>query len=395
MHNKIAIVTTHPIQYQVPWFRGLAAHPDLDIEVFFCHKATPAEQAAAGFGVQFEWDVPLYEGYPYRFLKNVARKPSIATFRGLDTPEIARIIAKGRYNGAIVSGWNYKSAWQAIIGCWRTRTPVMVRGDTHLYYQRHPLKKAAKWLVYRRFIPRLDACLAVGKWSREYYIHYGARPDRVFIVPHVINDEAFVCEAARLQESRPALRRQWGLAEDAVVYLFSGKLIERKRPLDFVRAIGKAAPGGAPVAGLVVGDGPLRQACEDVAREIGAPVRFAGFLNQSEIVASYVAADALVLPSDARETWGLVVNEAMACGRPCFVSDQVGCGPDMVVPGSTGHIFQMGDVDALAELLSMHATQPGTLKTMGEHAWNKAKESRVDVAVQGVMQALAALEARH
>ncbi|HYO50144.1 MAG TPA: glycosyltransferase family 4 protein [Chloroflexia bacterium] len=393
MPRKIAIVTTHPIQYQVPWFRGLAAHPDLDVEVFFCHKATPAEQAAAGFGVQFEWDIPLYEGYPYRFLKNVARNPSISTFRGLDTPGIAHIIAKGRYNAVIVSGWNYKSAWQAILGSWRTRTPVMVRGDTHLYYQRHPLKKTAKWLAYRRFIPRLDACLAVGKWSREYYIHYGARPDRVFIVPHVINDEAFACESNRLQEHRPTLRRQWGLEEDATVYLFSGKLIERKRPLDFIRAVGKAARWGAPVAGLVVGDGPLRQACEEVAWEMAAPVRFAGFLNQSQIVASYVAADALVLPSDARETWGLVVNEAMACGRSCFVSDQVGCGPDMIIPGSTGHIFPMGDVDALAELL-MHATQPGTLITMGEHARSKAKESRVDAAVQGVMQALVALEAR-
>jgi glycosyltransferase involved in cell wall biosynthesis len=213
-------------------------------------------------------------------------------------------------------------------------------------------------------------------------------------VPHVINDEAFACESNRLQESRPALRRQWGLQEDATVYLFSGKLIERKRPLDFIRAIGKAARGGAPVEGLVVGDGPLRQACEDMAKEMAAPVRFAGFLNQSQIVASYVAADALVLPSDARETWGLVVNEAMACGRPCFVSDQVGCGPDMVIPGSTGHTFPMGDVDALAELL-MHATQPGTLTTMGEHARNKAKENRVDAAVQGVIQALVALEARH
>ena len=73
-----------------------------------------------------------------------------------------------------------------------------------------------------------------------------------------------------------------------------------------------------------------------------------GFVNQSELPAVYASADVLVLPSDGQETWGLVVNEAMACGVPAVVSDAVGCGPDLIEPGRTGATFPFGDIAALA-----------------------------------------------
>src|SRR5438132_14281250 len=91
---RLAVITTHPIQYQSPWFRALAASNEIELEVFFCHRATPREQAAAGFGVEFDWDVSLLEGYPYRFLKNVAERPGVNGFAGLDTPDIKETIAR-------------------------------------------------------------------------------------------------------------------------------------------------------------------------------------------------------------------------------------------------------------------------------------------------------------
>src|SRR6266853_188171 len=84
--SRLALLTTHPIQYHAPWFRALAAHPLVDLEVLYCHKATPGEQASAGFGVEFEWDVPLLNGYRYQFLNNVSTRPSAGSFSGLDTP---------------------------------------------------------------------------------------------------------------------------------------------------------------------------------------------------------------------------------------------------------------------------------------------------------------------
>jgi len=249
------------------------------------------------------------------------------------------------------------------------------------------MKRVAKWPLYRWFIPRLDACLAAGKWSRDYFLHYGAAPERTFIVPHAVDSEFFSQESAKLRPERQDLRGQWGIDNASTVFLFAGKFIENKRPLDFVRAIGAAAQSGAPICGLMVGDGPLRMACEELTRSESFPVSFAGFLNQSEIPRAYVAADALVLPSEG-ETWGLVVNEAMDSGLPCFVSDRVGCGPDLIVSQETGAIFSLGDKMELVNLLISLSSDPQCLARMGRQAKQRASAYSVDAACNALLEAV-------
>ncbi len=349
--SRLLILSTHPIQYHTPWFRALASEPQIELQVLFCHNPSSREHSDSGFGVEFDWDVPLLKGYPHTFLPNVARTPTLHTFSGLDTPEVQQIIASRSYDAVLVNGWHYKSAWQAIGACWRTHTPVMVRGDSHLRTRRAWLKRSLKHLLYRQFIPRFDACLAVGAWSREYFLQYGAAPNRVLIVPHVIDVKHFVQRARELYPHRSALRARWGINATRCVFLFVGKFVQKKRPLDFVRAVAQASSSDARIAGLMVGDGPLRAECEALAQQLQAPICFTGFLNQSEIVSAYAVSDVLVLPSDGAETWGLVVNEALACGCRVLVSDQVGCGPDLVGAGEVGAIFPMGNVDHLARLL--------------------------------------------
>lgn len=392
--TRVAVVTTHPIQYHAPWFRALQECPELELQVFFCHRATPHDQASAGFGVPFDWDIPVLEGYRYRFLRNVAGRPSLGAFSGLDTPEIRDIIADERFDTLIVNGWHYKSAWQAIRACWGTNTPVMVRGDSHLHSPRNPVKRLLKTAPYRWFIPKFDACLSVGKWSADYFLHYGARRERVFLVPHVIDERQFSGEYARWQPRRNELRNQWGLPQAEVVFLFAGKFIEKKRPMDFVRAMDLAVQRGAAVNGLMVGDGPLRQQCERFARENSTPIRFTGFLNQSRIASAYAACDALVLPSTS-ETWGMVVNEAMTCGRPCIVSDRVGCGPDLVASGETGFVFPLGAVEALATLMIGCVADREKLAQMGERARNRAGKYSTSVAVEGVLRAAVTVRERN
>jgi glycosyltransferase involved in cell wall biosynthesis len=137
----------------------------------------------------------------------------------------------------------------------------------------------------------------------------------------------------------------------------------------------------------MAGDGLLRTACEAYAREHGVPITFTGFLNQSEIVQAYVAADGLALPSDGGETWGLVVNEAMACSRPCIVSDQVGCGPDLIEEGRTGAIFPMGEVESFAAILQRYSTGRA-LECMGKRAFQKVQEHSVESAAQSLLRAI-------
>lgn len=383
--SRLGILSTHPVQYQAPWFRALSVCPELDIQVFFCHHATAAEQSNAGFGVAFDWDVPLLEGYTYRFLRNRAAEPRIGDFWGLDTPEIENIISGERFDAFIVHGWYYKAAWQAIRACWGTNTPVLARGDSHLHSPRHPVKKLLKAIPYYRFIRRFDACLAAGKWSEDYFLHYGAKRERIFVVPHCV-DVRFFNESDKPSSRRSELRRYWNLGEDDIVYLFVGKFIKKKRPFDFVRAIEIANGSARRVKGLMVGDGPLRSDCERLAKESGNAIRFAGFLNQSQISRAYIACDALVLPSGG-ETWGLVVNEAMACGRACIVSNRVGCGPDLVRPGETGFVFVFGDVDALAKLM-LDWSSRAELERMGHRARAHVARYSIPTAVEGVLQAV-------
>ncbi len=388
--KRLAIISTHPIQYQAPWFRALARHPEIDLEVLFCHRAKPQEQADAGFNVEFNWDVPLLDGYRHRFLQNVAHQPSLNGFAGLDTPEISDIVRSGKFDAVIINGWHYKSAWQAMRACWRAKTPVMVRSDSHLHSERSFSKKMVKLPVYFWFIRKVDACCAVGTWSRDYFLHYGARSDRIFMVPHVVDTDFFCAQAERLRTRQTELRRQWQLEEAATVFLFAGKFIEKKRPLDFVRAIAGANRKGSRIMGLMVGDGPLRSSCEDEVKTAGAPIHFTGFLNQSEIPTAYAAVDALVLPSDGGETWGLVVNEAMASGKPCLVSDRVGCGPDLIVPGETGHVFPLDNVAALTSLLGSYAERRRDLQEMGARAARRISEYSIGAAVNGVIAAMSA-----
>ncbi len=362
--------------------------------MFFCHRATPQEQSAAGFGVEFDWDVSLLDGYQHRFLRNVARKPSLHSFNGINTPDIKAVIRKKEFDAVIINGWHYRSAWQAMRACWQTGTPVMARGDSNLRTERGLAKQLTKMPLYRWFVPRLDACLPVGRLSRDYFLHYGARSEHIFVVPHVVDTEFFRRESARLRPQQSELRRHWQLDEASTVFLFAGKFIKKKRPQDFVEAIASAHKRGARVMGLMVGDGPLRQTCEETVRTLGAPIRFAGFLNQSKISAAYAAADALVLPTDG-ETWGMVVNEAMSCGRPCFVSSRVGCAPDLITSGETGEVFPVGDIESLGSLLYLYASRRDHLQEMGSKAYRQMATYSVEAAVKGTLQAInATLERR-
>jgi glycosyltransferase involved in cell wall biosynthesis len=206
----------------------------------------------------------------------------------------------------------------------------------------------------------------------------------------VIDVDFMQSESLRFSAERSELRQQWKLREDSFVFLFVGKFTETKRPLDFVMALSRAAEQGKQIQGLMVGDGPLRSACEEFVTSHDAPVTFAGFVNQSQIVRAYVCGDVLVLPSIG-ETWGMVVNEAMACSRPALVSDRVGCGPDLVTAHDTGVIFPHCDVAALASAMVSMAAHAAQSAEMGRKAQSQVlKDYSVQGAVEGVLHALRA-----
>ena len=397
LNFHLGVLVSHPIQYYAPWFRYLANR--LNIEVFYCHRQDAKGQSSAGFGVEFDWDVPLLEGYPHRWLNNVAARPSLRSFAGCDTPEVHHILRSERFDAFLVFGWNRKSALQAIWACWRNHVPVLMRGDSQLPARRSPIKSAAKYFPYRWLLPRLDAHLHVGKRNKEYLQHYGVPENRLFFVPHFVDNEFFVVnsgqEAENLREEI-RIRSELGIPSDAFVFLFVGKLISKKRPADFVHAYLKVlnSQGGNNIHALFVGDGPWRTCLETATRSSGR-IHFAGFRNQSEIPIFYEASNVLVLPSDSRESWGLVVNEAAACGIPAVVSDAVGCAPDMIDEGLTGFTYPVGDVEALADrMLAMKSLCEKKPTAIRQALGKKMVNYSMKKATEGLERALEAVTKR-
>ena len=383
MPFQLGIVTTHPIQYQVPWFRALAANPEIELTVFYCQLPDAALQGD-GFGVAFEWDVPLLEGYRFEVLKNVAKRPSVTTFSGCDTPEIYRKIQRDRFDAVIVNGWVAKSCLQALLACRRARVPCIVRGESNVLRQRAWWKRAIHWGLLRQY----SAFLAIGASNARFYRSYGISQGCIFPGRYCVDNDRFSMAAERLESLRCTLRAAWGIAPDLPVFLYCGKFIAKKHPLRFLQAAAIARSRGAGFHLLLVGDGELRQSCEQYARDHGLPATFAGFLNQSRLPEAYIAADCLVMPSDAGETWGLVVNEAMACGRPAVVSDLVGCGSDLIVPGETGETFAFGDDLSLADILTKLAADRTVLERMGRAARQHVAGYSIDALTEGTLRAL-------
>jgi len=389
--TRVAVVTSHPIQYQVPWLRKLSARQGVDLQVFFAMVPEPAEQGRE-FGVSFEWNVPLLDGYRYTVLENVASKPSLTEFKGCDTPQVYKEIRKGGFDAVIVNGWVVKTCLQALLACRLSGTPCIVRAETNGLRPRAWWKR---WL-HARLLSQYSACLGIGANNRRYLLEAGVPAERIFPTPYCVDNQHFAtaADAVRRGHGRDALRRRFDLEPDRTTLLFSGKFVDKKRPGDIIEAL-RAIPASeqARLQVLMVGEGPLGADLRE--RAAGLPVRFSGFLNQSEIPAAYVAADALVLPSDSGETWGLVVNEAMACGVPAFVSTQVGCAADLVQPGVTGEVFPCGDVAALAALLRRYAEQPARLGEMGNLARQRVFDGyNFDLVVEGVMASIGSVARR-
>jgi glycosyltransferase involved in cell wall biosynthesis len=389
---RVAFVTSHPIQYQVPVFRELAQRDEIEFIVLYAMLPDSATQGA-GFGVSFEWDIPLLEGYRYRVLKNVSSSPSVTAFRGCDTPGIESVFRELQLDAVVVNGWVVKTCLQALRAAKRMKIPCIVRGEANNLRQR-PLRK--RWLQ-RLLVRRYDAVLPIGSANREFYRSHGVPEAKMFDAPYCVENQRFARAAAEAEPRRSQLRSRWGIPEDAVCYLYCGKFEHKKHPVELVEAflhavhaLRRTASDSQSIHLLMVGDGALRAQCEALAARFSLlnAVSFTGFLNQTQIVESYVAADILVLPSDAGETWGLVVNESMACGLPAIVSDQVGCAEDLIEDNVTGWTFEFGNWDQLTKQIVTRSSQRHKLSVMADACRRLVEEYSPESAADGIAEAV-------
>lgn len=376
---KLAIVTTHPIQYYAPLFKLLTERNRIQIKVFYTWEQAQRTQYDPGFGKTVVWDVPLLEGYAYAFVKNTARQPGSHRFRGIVNATLPREVADWGAHAVLVFGWSYHSHL-AVMRHFKGKIPVFFRGDSTLLNERPGAKQLLRrvWLtwVYRH----IDAAFYVGTNNRAYYRKHAVKESALVFAPHAIDNARFEQNAVADEHAAQLRRQALGIAEGSVVFLFAGKLEPTKSPRLLLEAFLEARLPRAHL--VVVGNGVLEN--ELKARADGQPnVHFLDFQNQSQMPVIYRLADVFVLPSRG-ETWGLAVNEAMACGRPVLVSDQVGCAVDLVKEGQNGYVFPSGDVESLGKRLESMAENAGQLAGMRKKSLEIIQNWSFDAACTGI-----------
>lgn len=332
MRPRLGIVAHAPIQYHTPLFQLLAKRRNVDLDVLFLSNRGVTATMDRGFGLAVAWDIDLLSGYAYSFLETQDNRYSII--------KRARMLADWvpSHDVVVVNGYTIPWILLTMAICRIRGVPYLLRGSSHPKGPSTGLRRYIRRMATRLVVAGSAGVLAMGDLNKEFYRQTHARS--VTFAPNSVDDDRFGAPASL---DRSELLAKWNLKSDRPVILFSGKLIQRKRPLDLLEAV-KRLPH--EVSLLFVGDGKLAKQVQDSMNSLNGVVT--GFINQSDLPAYYHAADIIVLPSE-HETWGLVVNEAMATGALPIVSDRVGCAPDLV--DGLGEVFSCGDIAGLVAAL--------------------------------------------
>lgn len=366
---RLLHIVSHPIQYQAPLFRRIAAEPGIDLRVLFT-RDTEGGYYDPGFSRDVRWDVPLRFGYDSVIWPQAEWKKEIADcdavwFHGWQGPKILRALAHAH----------------------ASNKPVLMRSENT--DDAMPDGRAVRGILKRRFLKWIfDRCslfLSIGSANRDYYLRRGVPDARIVPMPYAVDNDFFAEKARAARPRRADLCRSLEI-DDRPVILFAGKLVGRKHPERLMRAWAEAAwPGQRPYL-LYVGDGTMRRELEHNAP---GDIRFLGFRNQTELPALYDLADVFVLPAE-REPWGLAVNESMACGTAVVISDRVGCAPDLM-DDSCGKVVPFGDDGALGRAL---IDVLGRAEPAGQAAARKIAGWSFAADVRGLRRALDSLAAK-
>jgi glycosyltransferase involved in cell wall biosynthesis len=364
---KVLAVAAHPVQYMAPIFRRMAAEPQLDLHVAYCSLRGAEATLDPDFATTVKWDVPLLQGYSWTAIPNQGSGKE--SFWGLDNPGLAKLIRDAKFD-AVLCFIGYLRA-----SFWITRRAAKASGAAFLFgTDAHSLaprdgkvwKVAFKKVFWPFLFRQADQVIVPSTGTFAMVKSLGIPAERITLTPYAVDNDWWKAEAALID--RDAARGNLGATSQQPIILFCAKLQPWKRPMDLLHAFAQAAPEQSIL--VFAGDGPQRPEleAEAVQRGIQHRVKFLGFVNQSQLPAVYSAADLLVLPS-VYEPFAVVVNEAMCCGCPVIVSDQVGAARDLVAPVSPQLVFPAGDVEALAKVLRMALADREQLREVGKRGF--------------------------
>lgn len=354
---NIGYLVSHPIQYQAPLLRQIAAVQEWNFKVFFRSDLSVRGAFDSQFGKHISWDTDLLSGYDYQFLPGIIPSDRINFLLPINRGLI-KALKQSRIDVLVVHGYGYLYNLYAVLAAKMCGIRVFLRDEAHGGSKmRSGLGELKARLVFRYLNLFVDRFLAIGSANAQYYRSRGVSDTKIFLVPYAVDNEHFkVSSIEQKRQARSLVATKYGISSNSRIIAFASKLSIRKRCLDLILAFAEFQKSEKnDVALLVVGEGSERSSLERLVDELGLRqwVRFLGFLNQNALPSIYHAADVLVLPSE-HEPWGVVVNEAMAGGCGVIVTDQVGSGFDLVRSGENGFVYRVGDVEDLANCLKTY-----------------------------------------
>lgn len=346
---ELLIIASHPVQYTSPIFKELSKSKLFNLKVFYL-TIPDKDSQSLGFNHKFEWDVPLFDGYSSTCSESVSGGGLRRGYFGvrLKKPawELRRLLKERRPDAVLMTGWHFYGLVQIFFFLRNLNIPILLRMDSNDLKKRSLV--ATKF--YRWYASFISIGLSVGTRNSEFLRRIGIPHERIIDCPHVVDNEYFENESDKSRIRRIEIQRSLGLGVSSFCFAYIGKFERKKNPMDILQAFdacySKRSEGDLSL--LMVGSGELEQECRRFSKERGLPVTFTGFVNQSSICDMYAISNCVILASNEDETWGLVINEAMACGIPAIVSDRCGCATDLIENGETGYLYTYGNIDQLA-----------------------------------------------
>jgi glycosyltransferase involved in cell wall biosynthesis len=265
----------------------------------------------------------------------------------------------------VCGGYNYLASWQALLWSRMNHVPFLLWSESNLQDLRHG--HALVEFLKDEFMGRCSGFVVPGHSAGEYLRSRKIKSELISMAPNAVDNELFATVSAQARQHASALRTELVLPER--YFLFVGRLVREKGVFELLSAYAKLDQGIRDQVGLVfAGDGAAQEQLRATALSISpGVVRFAGFAQRELLSAYYALAEVLILPTYT-DPWGLVVNEAMACGLPVIVSEVAGCAADLVKENWNGLLIPPGDVSSLTGAMEKLASQPDLRTIMGANS---------------------------
>ena len=308
-----------------------------------------------------------------------------------------------------IPGWGDKGALVALRWCSVNHVPAVVMSDS---ISGDTLRAYWKEAIKRRVVTLCSSALVAGTQHAEYLKTLGLLSDRIFLGYDAVDNRHFADKVAEVRSQKSEITIKCGLS--GKFFLVPARFILEKNLPRLIEAYARyrtlcETTSREPRAGsqqsefqvsdlrpptsdlwslVLLGDGELRPAICSQIQALGLQdhVLLPGFKQYPELPTYYGMASAMILPSIS-ETWGLVVNEAMASGLPVLVSNRCGCAQDLVQEGVNGFTFDPYNVEQMAQqMVRVWSMEPGARSKMGD-------ASRQIISVWGPERFAAGLEA--